>query len=70
MIQFVEDVRQIRASDFKGAPKHEKKAIKHAKLEGSFRYPFDKRAYLKHLKGRSMMLALVLFAIVFLVFFI
>lgn len=70
LVQFIEDVRPIRASDFKGIQRSDKTTLKHAKLEGSFRHPLDKRAYMKHLKGRSMMLALVLFAIVYLIFFI
>lgn len=70
LIQFQEDVRQIRASDFNSKSKNKTASIVPPKLEGTYRHAFDKRAYLRHLKGRSMMLALVLFAIVFLIFFI
>ena len=66
LIQFQEDIREIKASDFKS----KSKGFKPSAVEGSFRHPLDKRAYIKHLKGRSMMLALMLIAIVFLIFFI
>ena len=72
LIQFEEDIRQIRASDFNSKPKTKGTGFKSKppKLESTFRRPFDKRPYMRHLKGRSMMLALVLFAIVFLILFI
>ena len=70
LVQFQEDVRPIRASDFKSKTVSRKSGLKPPKFVSSYRHPFDKRAYLKHLKGRSMMLGLVLVAIVFLIFFI
>lgn len=70
LIKFKEDEKKIKASDFKAKPNSKGAAIKPTKFEGSFRRPFDKKAYAKHLKGRGMMLALMLFAIVFLIFFI
>lgn len=69
LVRFQEDVKPIEKADFSAKSNGKKTSYVRAKLEGSLRHPFDKRAYAKHLKGRKMMLALILMAIVFLVFF-
>jgi protein phosphatase len=70
LVQFQEDVKQIQASDFNAKPQRSSAPLNPPEMEGSFRRPLDKRAYRQHLKGRKMLMALILFAIAFLIFFI
>jgi len=70
LIQFQEDERPIRASDFKARPQLQKTTMSKPKFVSTYRHPFDKKAYLRHLKSRPMLLGLILFSIIFLIFFV
>jgi len=75
LIQFQTDDRPIKSSDFKrgsqfsGAGFPNTNQLK-SKLMATYRQPFDKKAYTKHLKSRPMLLMLIMLSIIFLILFI
>jgi len=75
LIQFQEDERPIKASDFRAPPQFTGANFSNSKPSkskffGSYRHPFDKKAYMRHLKSRPMLLMLIMLSIIFLLFVI
>jgi len=66
LIQFCEETNKIKASDFKNVPQFTNNKLT---IANNYRRPFDQNAYIKHCKKRPMLLALIIFSICFLLFF-
>jgi protein phosphatase len=70
LIQFQGGDAPLKSSDFKQKKSLSASKIKRPKFISTYRHPFDKKAYMKHLKSRKMLLALILASIIFVVFVI